>query len=538
MSVSVSQARAWPVSRVWASRLALVMLIGVALRFVDLDRELFWHDESSTAVRIAGYTRPDVVAGLYTGRDLTPSDLLMYAQLTSTKGLGDVIHVLRDENSQHPPLYFILLHLWARQVGDSVTALRLFSALWSVLTLPALFWLGRELFKTARPAWLAVAIAAVSPFHFIYAREAREYSLWAVLICLSSALLLRALRLGTWPAWAGYSLSVAIGLYTHPFTVLFVLAHAVYVVGQEVQKLYPLKIARGGWSHPPHSLVAFVSAAGLAGLLFVPWALTILGSVEAIDDSTGWARRSLGPLGALGRWLYGPSTLFLDLGASVDTPPLWTGLVTLGLGLLLLAAMWYLYRAAPSGAWVFVLALIAVPIFSLALPDLLLGGRRVTTVRYLTPSVIGIQVALAYGIDALLRAYGWRRRLGQVVLVGVLVGGLVSELALFQVQVWNNKGAGVHQPGAAALVNAAPQPIILAAPNGNNFFNLFSLALLLEPGVRLRLLPDLSGVEPPIGYSDVFIYRSGALRRVSPTVTRGLIEPMIETGELWRWRRP
>lgn len=42
-----------------------------------------------------------------------------------------------------------------------------------------------------------MALIAVSPFHVLYAQEAREYSLWTVTILLSSAALLRAMRVKT-----------------------------------------------------------------------------------------------------------------------------------------------------------------------------------------------------------------------------------------------------------------------------------------------------------------------------------------------------
>ena len=84
---------------------------------------------------------------------------------------------------QHPPLYYALLWLW-RWGGDSETYLRLLSTLFGVLTIPALFWLGRRLLGT--PAGLVAALLlTVSPFNIRYAQEVRMYALLMLLATLA-----------------------------------------------------------------------------------------------------------------------------------------------------------------------------------------------------------------------------------------------------------------------------------------------------------------------------------------------------------------
>src|SRR5207248_4961479 len=100
---------------------------------------------------------------------------------------------------------------------------------------PGLYWLCRELFGCSRTAWMAVALLAVSPFHVLYAQEAREYSLWTVAILLSSAALLRAARLQTRRTWWAYAASVALGLYSHTLFVLVAGAHGAYMAASCVR---------------------------------------------------------------------------------------------------------------------------------------------------------------------------------------------------------------------------------------------------------------------------------------------------------------
>ena len=45
---------------------------------------------------------------------------------------------------QHPPLYYTLLHLWLK-FGDSAALVRALSALFGLITIPVVFWLGHRL---------------------------------------------------------------------------------------------------------------------------------------------------------------------------------------------------------------------------------------------------------------------------------------------------------------------------------------------------------------------------------------------------------
>jgi hypothetical protein len=98
---------------------------------------------------------------------------------------------------QHPPLYYALLHLWLR-LGDGPAAVRLFSALVSVLNVPVLYGLGARL-AGRKVGLLAAAVLALSPFHVYLAQEARMYTLLSLTVSLSLWALARLLS-GAQPA--------------------------------------------------------------------------------------------------------------------------------------------------------------------------------------------------------------------------------------------------------------------------------------------------------------------------------------------------
>ena len=77
---------------------------------------------------------------------------------------------------QHPPLYYLLLHGWVAQYGDTPYYARLLSALFGTGTIPIIYLIGKRMSGTMVGVAAAV-LMAFSPFHIYYAQEARMYTL-------------------------------------------------------------------------------------------------------------------------------------------------------------------------------------------------------------------------------------------------------------------------------------------------------------------------------------------------------------------------
>ena len=174
--------------------MAMVLALGIFFRCTHLDQKVYWRDEAFTALRVSGFTVADVRQQLFDGHEIGKADLQIYQQLNATKSWLDTVQSLVVEDSQHPPLYYLLARGWMQYFGSSVAAIRSLSALLGVLVLPSLYWLCLELFESALVSGVAIALVAVSPFHILFAQEAREFVLWTVTTLLSSATLLRATR--------------------------------------------------------------------------------------------------------------------------------------------------------------------------------------------------------------------------------------------------------------------------------------------------------------------------------------------------------
>src|SRR3954467_10063786 len=95
--------------------------------------------------------------------------------------LARITDALRQDGA--PPLYYLLLHAWMSVFGTGAVAVRALSALFSVLSLPVAWLLGRRL-GGPRVAVALTLLLASSPFAVRYASETRMYSLVVLLVLL------------------------------------------------------------------------------------------------------------------------------------------------------------------------------------------------------------------------------------------------------------------------------------------------------------------------------------------------------------------
>ena len=191
----------------WVIYFSILLVLGIVFRGINLDKKVYWYDETFTSLRVAGYTEAEAVENLSQNRLLSVEELLKYQTLNPEKSVVDTIKSLATEDTQHPPLYYGLARFWMQQFGSSVTAMRSFAAVLSLLAFPCIYWLCMELFQSSLTGWVAVSLIAVSPFHLGYAQQSRQYGFWAVTILFSCAALLRALRVKTKLSWGIYAVS-------------------------------------------------------------------------------------------------------------------------------------------------------------------------------------------------------------------------------------------------------------------------------------------------------------------------------------------
>jgi uncharacterized membrane protein len=173
--------------------IGFILVVGIFLRFYNLDGKIYWRDEVFTSLQISGHLL-DVAEyrELFTGELVSQADIAEYQYVNSDTSYADTINGLKEFEPQLTPFYFVLARGWNSLLGNSTFINRLLTAFISLLCLPFVYWLGLQLFEKSTVAWVATAFVAVSPFQILYAQEARPYSLWVLTTLISSVLLLRA----------------------------------------------------------------------------------------------------------------------------------------------------------------------------------------------------------------------------------------------------------------------------------------------------------------------------------------------------------
>ncbi|NJL48313.1 MAG: hypothetical protein HC929_13550 [Leptolyngbyaceae cyanobacterium SM2_5_2] len=454
--------------------LALVAIaLGILLRFSHLDHKVYWHDEVFTSLRIAGYLGPQVNAQLFTNRTITAGELLQYQQFPVDASLARTWTSLVD-HPEHPPLYYLMTYSWGRWWGASVAGYRAIAALFGVLALPLMYWLGRELFPTnPAVAWIAVVLLSISPVHVIYSQEAREYSLWVVGMLLANLALLRALRLDTRAVWLGYGVAIALSWYGSLVTALLGLSHLVFV----------------GLTQRPRQWLAFALAFVLGLGLFAPWLWVVGQQWQRLQTVTAWTREP-SPLAFLTKlWGLHYSATVADFNLPLDHWFTWLGpLLLLGLVALALVHVWRHYGRETG---LFLTSLLLISPLVLIGSDLIRSGKISGTTRYFFPSLIAVPLLLAPWIaDLLAASKPLAKTLGRLTLASLLILGITSVGTNLRAPAWWNKSISYPNPFIAAYLNTVPDPLVIFGPNSNALGEAISLSYDLKPTTVLWLLAD------------------------------------------------
>lgn len=157
--------------------LFLWIILGACLRSANLGLKPPWGDEWCTLIFSAGRGYQTIPLD----RIISLDTLLDPLQGTVAWAPDAVVtHLLRESN--HPPLYFLLTHLWLQffpldQGYISLVAGRTLSVVLGLGVIPAIFALTWGLTRSTLQAHMAALFMAISPFGVYLAQEARHYTL-------------------------------------------------------------------------------------------------------------------------------------------------------------------------------------------------------------------------------------------------------------------------------------------------------------------------------------------------------------------------
>lgn len=127
-----------------------------------------------------------------------------------------------DSYIDTPPLFYFLLSFWLR-LGNSEFILRLLPFIFGVLSIPAIYLVGRKLFDK-KVGLIAAFILAISPFHVYYSQELRTYTLVTFLALMTIYYLIKSLKENKISYWVGFIIFTTLTLYSHNIALFLMIA--------------------------------------------------------------------------------------------------------------------------------------------------------------------------------------------------------------------------------------------------------------------------------------------------------------------------
>lgn len=434
--------------------------IGVFLRFYDLDAKTFWGDEADTALIISGYTFQEF-KGIFDGRVTSMQALRVYQQPNASRGAVAIVRSLATEDAKHPPVFYILERSWAQFFGPSVASLRALAGVFGVLALLAMYWLGAELFASSTVRYVAVALLAISPFQIAYAHEAREYTFLSALALAASAALLRGLRRNQRADWVLYGAFVALGLYSAFLFALVVLVHSLYVIALHYRTLGTVRN------------FFFAVAAGVA-----PFLLWIPHVVALWHSDLAWGETAFPLKAMIFKWAFNLGSLFFD----AELVNIRLATIAVVFVLCELYAVYYLCRTASASPRLLILGLTASTIAPFVALDIIGPSHFSTIAKYLVPSWLGIQLAVAYLFGSMLDKSKYVG-LWAAGLAATLALGLVSSFVGIRSHTWWDNHDATAIPSIVRAINGAASPLVLAQPD----FTILMLTHYVKPDTHVEL---------------------------------------------------
>ena len=176
--------------------LIVLTVIGFFLRFYNLGFNSLWLDEASTNT-FAVMSIPDI--------------------WKATAG-GEF----------NPPLFYWIEHLMI-MMGNNEVVLRFVPAILGVLTIPLIYFAGKE-FMDRNVGIIAAAAFAFSPFLIFYSQEARAYSMMLFFVAFALVFYFKALKTNELKNWALFGIFSALAFWSHFYSFVIIASLIVYAL--------------------------------------------------------------------------------------------------------------------------------------------------------------------------------------------------------------------------------------------------------------------------------------------------------------------
>ena len=184
----------------YTQSLIVLTIVGFFLRFYNLGFNSLWLDEAATNVFAS-----KSLSGIWTAT---------------------------ASGEFNPPLFYWIEHLMLT-LGNNEVVLRFVPALLGVLTIPLIYFAGKE-FMDRNVGIIAAAAFTVSPFLIFYSQEARVYSMMLFFITFAMIFYFRALKINDLKNWVEFGTLSALAFWSHFYAFVIIAALVLYAVMTQI----------------------------------------------------------------------------------------------------------------------------------------------------------------------------------------------------------------------------------------------------------------------------------------------------------------
>ena len=199
----------------------------------------------------------------------------IFSLLTARENLGHLFQSVRAD-VVHPPLFYLVLWVWVKIGGESMLWLRLLPLLLSILALPLVWIVFRQLKLNAPARIIALALLVIDNDQVFHARYVRMYALFFLLSLASVALFDLFLDRATPKRVIALTAVNLLLVYTQYFGWMVIGIEAMALLWMDRRKLKP-----------------FLMGTAAIALLFAPWAYEAAQAAIAkggLKPNLGWIR--------------------------------------------------------------------------------------------------------------------------------------------------------------------------------------------------------------------------------------------------------
>lgn len=191
--------------------LALIMLLGAFLRLYGLGNESAWSDEFCSLVQ------------------------------DPTMTIREFFAVHRYRNPDHFPFFYFLVYLWSTYVSASDYGIRLFSVLFSLLSIPMIYLCGRAV-GGRQSGLLAAFLFSVSPYYIYHAQGPRPYAFVILMALVAIWSLMRAPHTNGRGWWILNFLANMLMIHAHLSGAFFLAAQGCFLLLVYRHRILPVAI--------------------------------------------------------------------------------------------------------------------------------------------------------------------------------------------------------------------------------------------------------------------------------------------------------